>query len=111
MPVGAPNDVGFGERRVEDAVVAEFALQAEGELEDAAFPFHLLLLEILFAAAIGNVFAEDDDAFVALHFVAQAVALMRSAMVFRRRLPSSEDSRELLGVECRWRSDRDRASR
>src|ERR1700733_11039686 len=34
-------------------------------------PFHQLLTEIFFAAAVSDIFAEDDDAFVALHFVAE----------------------------------------
>src|SRR5512147_1085988 len=34
---GASNNVGFGKRRVEDAVTAEVALQATGKLENSAF--------------------------------------------------------------------------
>ena len=33
---GAADDVGFGQRRVEDALGAELGLQAGGQLEDAA---------------------------------------------------------------------------
>ena len=58
-------------RSVEDAIVAELALQAERQLEDSALAFHQLALQVFFAAAIGHVFAEDHDAFVALHLVAQ----------------------------------------
>ena len=47
-------------------------LQASGELEDAAFAFALLLREILFAGAVSDIFAEDDDAGVATHFVVEA---------------------------------------
>ena len=72
MPSGAADDVGFGQRRIEDAVGAELALQSRGEFEDAALAFDLLLLDVLFAAAVGDVFAEDDDALVAPHLVAQA---------------------------------------
>ena len=39
-PDGAADDAGFGERRVEDAVVAERALQTVRELEDAALAGH-----------------------------------------------------------------------
>ena len=38
---GAADDVGLGQRRVEDAVGAELGLQAGGELEDAALAFDL----------------------------------------------------------------------
>src|SRR2546423_12848711 len=37
---GAADDGGFGQRRIEYAVVAEFALQAEGEFENSAFALH-----------------------------------------------------------------------
>ena len=63
---GAADDAGFGERRVEDAVGAVFALQAGGGFEDAALPFYVL--EIFFAAGVGDVFAEDGDALVAAPF-------------------------------------------
>ena len=67
---GAADDVGFGERRVEDAVGAELLLQAGGELEDAALAFDLALAQLLIAAGVGHIFAEDDDARVAAHLVA-----------------------------------------
>src|SRR5438067_1929432 len=57
---GAPDDVRFGERRVEDARAAETTLQIRRHLEDAAFA--LDLFEILLARAIRHVLAEDDDA-------------------------------------------------
>ena len=66
---GAADDGGFGERRIEDAVGAVIALQAGGGFEDAAFAFDVL--EVFFAAAVGDVFAEDDDALVAGHFVGE----------------------------------------
>ena len=66
---GAADDVGFGERRVENAIGAVFALQAGSGFEDAALPFHVL--EIFFAAGVGNVFAENGDALVARHFVGE----------------------------------------
>ena len=67
---GAADDVGLGQRRVEDALGAEFGLQAGGELEDAAFA--LDLGERVFAAGVGHVFAVDDDARIAAHLVVQA---------------------------------------
>ena len=69
---GAADDVGLGQRRVEDALAAVLALQAGGELEDSALAFDLLVLQVFFAAAVGNVFAEHDDARVAPHLVLQA---------------------------------------
>src|SRR5207245_7138789 len=69
---GPAHDVGFRQRRVEHALAAIFHLQAGGQLEHAALALNLLLLEILFTAAVGNVFAKDDDTIVALHFVFQA---------------------------------------
>ena len=56
--------------RVEDALGAEFGLQAGGELEDAALAFDLG--ERVFAAGVGHVFAVDDDARIAAHLVVQA---------------------------------------
>ena len=41
---GAADDVGLRQRRVEDAVGAELALQSGGQLEDAALALDLLLL-------------------------------------------------------------------
>ncbi len=71
-PDGAADDGGFGERGVEDAAGAEFALQAGGELEDSPFAFDLLVGEVFLAGAVGDIFAEDDDARVAAHFVVEA---------------------------------------
>ncbi len=67
----AAHDGGLGQRRIENAVVAELVLQAEGQLEDSTLALHQLAFQVFFAAAIGHVFAEDHDALVALHFVAQ----------------------------------------
>src|SRR5580700_2861933 len=59
---GAADYSSLGERRIENAVIAEFVLQAEGKFEHPAFALDQLLPEVLFAAAIGDVFAEDHDA-------------------------------------------------
>ena len=67
---GPAHDIGFGQRRVEDALGAELGLQAGGELEDAAFA--LDLSQRLFAAGVGHVFAIDHDARIAAHLVVQA---------------------------------------
>ena len=65
----AADDCRFGERRVEDAIVAERALQAVGDLEHAALARHAG--QRLGPAAVGDVLAEDDDARVAGHLVLQ----------------------------------------
>ena len=46
-------------------------LQARGQFEDSAFALYQLVLEVFFAAAVRHIFAEDDDAFIAAHFIAQ----------------------------------------
>jgi hypothetical protein len=66
---GAADDIGFGQRRIENAPGAEFLLQTCGRLENAALPFYFL--EVILTAAVGHVFAEDDDTLVAGHFVEQ----------------------------------------
>ena len=65
----AADDVGFGERRVEHAVGAVDALQPVRDLEHAALAGHVR--QRAFAAAVGDVLAEDDDARVDRHFVLQ----------------------------------------
>ena len=55
---GAPDDVGFGERRIEDAVAAERALQPVRRLEHAALARHLV--EDVGRAGVGDVLAEHD---------------------------------------------------
>ena len=91
---GAADDARLGERRVVDAVAAEGALQPVGHLEHAALAGHAF--ERRLAAAVGNVFAEDDDARVALHLVLQRAVDRRDhrvrlafgngrALEFRRR--------------------------
>ena len=66
----AADDVGLGQRRIENACRAEFTLQIGGDLKHAAFAFDLF--EILFARAVGDVLAKDDDARVALHLLVHA---------------------------------------
>ena len=66
---GAADNAGFREGRVEDAVRTVFTLQARSGFENAALPFYVA--QIFLAAGVGDVFAEDGDAFVASHFVVQ----------------------------------------
>ena len=68
-PQGAPDDAGFRERGIENPVVAVFALQSRGGFEDAALPLHVP--EVVFAAGVSDVFAENGDALVARHLVGQ----------------------------------------
>src|SRR6266567_5555693 len=69
---GASHNVGFGQGRVENTVSAKLHLQPRRQLEHATLAFDLLLFQIFFAAAIGNVFAKDHNAVVATHFIFQA---------------------------------------
>ena len=69
-PDRAADDVGLGERRVVHAVAPERPLQSPGHLEDAALALHVG--QVVLAAAVGHVLAEDDDPRVARHLVAQA---------------------------------------
>ncbi len=66
---GAADDRGFGDRRVEHAIVAELPLQPMRHLEDTALAIHRL--QRVVAAGIGDVFAKYDDAGVARHFVSE----------------------------------------
>ena len=66
----APDNAGLGDGCVKDAGAAKFALQIVSDFENAAFAFNFV--QILFAAAIGYVFAESKEAFVAGHLVMQA---------------------------------------
>ncbi len=70
MPIARPDNIGFGERRIEHAVAAEFSLQAGSRFKDAALPFHFC--ELFFAAAVGDILAEHNDALIARHFVKQS---------------------------------------
>ena len=65
----AADNVCFGQRRIEDAVAAELGLQPGRQLEDAALALHQSFTQILLAAAVGHVLAEDDDARIAPHLV------------------------------------------
>src|SRR3984885_1158549 len=67
---GAADDIRFGQGRIKNALGAKFPLQAGGGFEDAALPFYRR--QAFFAAAIGDVFAENDDALVAFHFIEQS---------------------------------------
>src|SRR5580704_2356002 len=68
----AAYNVCLGQRRVEDAIGTKFALQARGQLEYAALALDQFLLEILVAAAVGNVLAKHHDTLVAGHLIAQS---------------------------------------
>ena len=71
QPDSAPHNARFSDGRVKHALRTKITLQTGSELENSAFAFDHLLPQILFAAAIGNVFAKDHDALIALHLVAQ----------------------------------------
>src|SRR2546421_6757350 len=66
----AADDIRFRERRVVYARAAKLALQVRGDFKDAALA--LYLIQRFFARAIGNVFAENQDARIAFHFRVQA---------------------------------------
>ena len=63
----APDDVRFGQGRVEHPGRAERTLQPVGDLEHPPFARHLL--ERGLAAAVRDVLAEHDDAGLARHLV------------------------------------------
>src|SRR5687768_194482 len=65
-PNRAPDDVRFGEWRIEYANTAKLSLQVRSNFEYAALAFHFS--EKLFARAIGDVLAENNNARVARHF-------------------------------------------
>src|SRR2546423_1542182 len=66
-----PRNRCFGQRRVVYALGAKIALQPGGQFEYASLPLDQLFREVLFSAAVGNVFAKHYDATVALHLVAK----------------------------------------
>ena len=65
----APDDVRLGERRIEDAVVSERALEAVRGLEHAALARYLF--DDVAVARIGDVLAEHDHQRIARHLVVQ----------------------------------------
>ena len=69
---GSPHDGRFRQGRIEDSFGAVFELQAGGQFENPSLAFDEPLLDVLLAVAVGHVFAEQDDARVAAHLVAQA---------------------------------------
>ena len=71
---GAAHEVGFRDRRVEYPFGAELDLQARGQLEHTALALDQFLFEIFFAAAVGDVFPENNDAFILPHLIAQGSA-------------------------------------
>jgi hypothetical protein len=70
MPMERPTIFASASGELKHALRAEFALQACCGFEYAALPFHRS--QAFFAAAIGHVFAEDDDALVAFHLIEQS---------------------------------------
>src|SRR6185312_4343130 len=66
----ATNDVRLRQRRVKDAGAAKLSLEISCHLEYAALTLHFF--EILLTRAIGDVFAENDDARVSSHLGVQA---------------------------------------
>ena len=70
MPMARPTMLASASGELKTRCDAEPPLQAVGDLEDAALA--LDLVEARLAGAVGHVLAEDDDARVARHLVAQA---------------------------------------
>src|SRR5258705_18866 len=91
-PDGSTNDVGFGQGGVVHAVAAELALQPPRHLEDAALALHFL--QVLHAADVGDVLAEDEDPRIARHLVLHAAV---EQIHHRRGL--AREMRIVLGVE------------
>ena len=98
MPMRAADDVGLGERRVEDAVVAVEPLQAVRQLEHAALARTSGSASSL--ADVRHVLAEDDDARVARHLVLQGAVDRRDHRVglafglrAASRMPPTSDRR------------------
>ena len=71
MPVARPTIAASASGELNTRSCAKLVLQPKRQLENSALAFHQLALQVFFAAAIGHVFAEDHDALVALHLVAQ----------------------------------------
>ena len=67
---GAAKNIRLGERRVVHAATAELFLQPPRHLEDATLAFDFA--EVLFAGDVGHIFTEDEDFWVAPHFVLHA---------------------------------------
>ncbi len=70
-PDGPPNDVGFGQRRVEHPRAAVGLLQAVRHLEHTALALHFRKLG--FVCGIRHVLTEHDNARVARHFIFHGV--------------------------------------
>ena len=67
---GPAHDIGFGQWRIVDPPSAELFLQAPGHLEDPTLA--LEVIEMLLAADVGYILAENQDAGVAPHFFLEA---------------------------------------
>src|SRR4030095_7568057 len=64
------DNICFSQRRIEDSRTAKLSLQVGRDLEHATLAFDVV--EILVTRTVSNVFAEDNDAWVAGHFGGQA---------------------------------------
>src|SRR6185437_16056642 len=67
---GSAGDACLGDWRIEAAAATKLHLEARGRFEDAALALHFC--KILLAAAIGNIFAEDDHVGIAAHLLGQS---------------------------------------
>ena len=68
-PDRAADDIGLGQRRVEDAIAAESPLEPMRRLEHATFAGNQRQRRLV--TGIGDVLSEDDDARVMRHLVLQ----------------------------------------
>src|SRR5437588_9478134 len=86
---GGAHDRGFGDRRVDDARLAKFADEALGDAEDAAIGVALTLRR----GATRDILADDDDARVAAHLLAERfVQRLADRFLRYQSLPKSNAS-------------------
>ena len=72
MPVARPTMLASASGELKTRSEPNSHCRPEVSLKTPPLPFTSFCLQIFFAAAIGHVFAEDHDALVALHLIAQA---------------------------------------
>ncbi len=89
---GPPDDVCLGKRGIVYPISTELSLQSPGDLENSAFPFHVV--DMLVAGNVGDILPENDHPRISCHFVAQTFV---QQVDHRRRI--SVELRVLLGVE------------